>query len=171
MPETLPDPLVVCPYTHLPPTFLPPLRPLCVYVGGHDTNYTALMAALWQRGLTFVIVEHDIRPHPGAVEEMLECAHDWCGFPYRFLGGLHNGLGCAKFSADLTRRHPSVVLDTLAEDNGVHPRGHWCNLDDRVRRQLERRGEVKHAHGPPVEHLKPDRTSHGCIERGWRGEV
>lgn len=164
---------VVCPYTTIHPDTAAALADIAVrYVEMvDDTSYYRLLADLWAAGDTFVVVEHDIVVRPGVADELMACPEDWCGFPYRFLGGLHNGLGCAKFSARLLAEHPNVIADTSEEHTPTHPRNHWCNLDDRITRQLVRRGVAKHAHGPPVEHRKAGRTGHGCLENGWNGDI
>jgi hypothetical protein len=53
-----------------------------VRVLGHDTAYAELVAELWRAGETFVIVEDDIAPWPGAIAELEACPHFWCGFHY-----------------------------------------------------------------------------------------
>lgn len=163
---------VVCPYTAVHPDTAAALADRDVrYVRMvADDSYHRLLAELWETGGTFVVVEHDIVVRPGVIDELGACPEWWCGFPYLFLGGLHNGLGCAKFSAELLAEHPDVIAATLEENTPTHPAGHWCNLDDRITRQLRRRGVAKHAHGPPVEHRKAHRSGHGCLENGWNGD-
>lgn len=156
---------IVCPFTEVAPETSGALAPYDVrYVEmDADDAYTGLLLGLWAQGETFVLVEHDIVPWPGAIEDLWGCPQPWCGFPYPFMGGMHNGLGCCKFGASLVVDHPSTIADTLTESNNVHPRGHWCNLDDRITRQLHRRGVTKHPHLPTVGHVNADRSGHGCV--------
>lgn len=131
-------------------------------VSRSDTAYTELLAHGWRLGEAFIIVEQDIVPWPGALAELEACPEPFCAFEYAYLGGTHAGLGCCRFSAALLAAVPDAVEQTLAEENDVHPRGHWCNLDDRLTRVLARRGYGKHVHSPAVGHLSPW-PSHGCI--------
>ena len=130
-------------------------------VTGSDTAYTELLQKLWRVGETFAIVEHDIVPWRGALEQLDECPRDWCSFDYPFGGSMHAGLGCARFRDSLLAAYPTAVDDTLGEATEIHPRGFWCNLDDRLTRALSRFGAAKHVHTPAVGHLHPY-PSHGC---------
>lgn len=130
-------------------------------VSGTDTAYTELLQKLWRAGETFAIVEHDVVPWRGALEQLDECPEAWCSFIYPFGDGMHAGLGCARFRSALLAAHPTAVDDTLAERTETHPAGHWCSLDDRLSRALTRAGAVKHVHAPAVGHLHPA-PSHGC---------
>jgi len=47
-----------------------------------DCAYAELLAELWRDGESFVIVEDDIAPWPGAVRQMLDCPRYWCGHHY-----------------------------------------------------------------------------------------
>lgn len=132
-----------------------------VNVGGSDTAYTELLAARWQAGETFAVVEQDIVPWRGALAELEDCARPWCSFTYPLRDGMHAGLGCARFRGEFLRVFPSAVEDTLAESTEVHPAGFWCSLDDRLARSLTRLGAKKHVHQTPVGHLFPQPT-HGC---------
>ncbi len=163
---------VICPNTGIAPETRAALDH-CGYpwqpadVSGCGTAYTQLLQKLWREGETFALVEHDIVPWRGALKQLDACDHPWCGFPYPLVlphvpaGVLHAGLGCVRFRAELLRRYPSAVDDTLAEHTEVHPSGFWCNLDDRLTRALTRCGAVRHEHTPAVGHLHPVR-SHGC---------
>lgn len=125
------------------------------------TSYTRLFCRLWADGEPFAIVEHDIVPHPGALDELLGCPRDWCAFAYPYMNGTHAGLGCTRFSATLLAAVPDAVEQTWRESTDVHPAGFWCALDDRLGRVLRRSGFTQHVHGPPVTHLNPA-PSHGC---------
>jgi hypothetical protein len=45
---------------------------------GDDTTYFSLMARLWQVGGTFIVVEQDMVPTLGLLEELWGCPTDWC---------------------------------------------------------------------------------------------
>lgn len=132
-------------------------------VSGSDTAYTELLAGLWAAGEAFAVVEHDVVPPPGALAELEVCPEPWCVFPYRYQHGTHAGLGCARFSAALLAVVPDAVGETLSESDAVHPAGHWCNVDDRLSRVLQRHGFTRHRHTPEAGHLSPW-PAHGCVE-------
>lgn len=131
-------------------------------VSGSDTSYTRLLACLWAAGEPFCVVEHDIVPHPGALAKLAACPQPWCAYPYAYMGGMHAGLGCTRFSAALLAAVPDAVERTWAESTDVHPAGFWCALDDRLARVLRRAGFTQHVHFPAVRHLNPV-PSHGCV--------
>lgn len=132
-----------------------------VDVSSADTAYTRMLSTLWIVGETFTLVEHDVVIRPGVLDELNDCPHPWCAFPYALRDTTVAGLGCTKFTAELIAAHPHAVAQTWAEHTEAHPRGHWCNLDDRLTRVLTAARATRHLHGPPVEHLNPAPT-HGC---------
>lgn len=158
---------VICPYTRLQPETVAALEASGyewepVYTGLSDLAYANLLAQLWAAAETFTLVEHDIVPWRGALARLEECPEPWCGFAYPLRDDLMTaGLGCTRFRDTLLTAHPGAIEDTLTEDSPAHPRGHWCNLDDRLTRVLTRAGAVRHVHAPPVGHLFPE-PSHGC---------
>jgi hypothetical protein len=131
-----------------------------------DDAYFDFLAGLWTLGETFVLVEHDIVPWEGAIDDLLGCSQPWCSFGYLLELGettiMHHGLGCVKFSEELCAEFPSVWSEIALEANDVHPAKHWCNIDDRLTRWLTTHGAKQHRHDPPVEHLSP-KPSHGCV--------
>lgn len=157
---------VICPYTALHPRVASALDHSgwpwkAIDVSHSDTTYARLFGVLWATGETFALVEHDIVIRPGVLDELAACDEQWCAFSYSYQSSEHYGLGCVKFSADLLCTYPDAVAETWLEVSNVHPRGHWCNLDDRLSRVLTARCVTQHQHGPPVEHLHTA-PSHGC---------
>lgn len=107
-------------------------------------HYGRLFTDLWQAKRGFVLVEHDIVPWPGAIEQMLRCEHEWCAFAYpTTLHSRCQSLGCVKFSASLMERIP---YDSEWQNRG------WDALDGAVIGTLE--AETVHTHEPPVAHCK-----------------
>lgn len=126
-----------------------------VEVDPHN-GYVALLIELWRQGETFVLVEHDVIPWPGAIAQLLHCDREWCAFPYRHRGGPALSLGCTKFAGSLTRRLARVALDF--ERDPMHPWGHgrYEAVDGALFKHLQRWGETApHEHGPMVAHLNP----------------
>lgn len=148
---------VVVPYIHdmLHPDTSTAVGDSAIFVQLGPTNdgYYWLLDTLWEEDETFVVVEHDVVPHAGALEELLACPSDWCAFPYD-CGGLEmTGLGCTKFSAALTGRQPDVLSRIVPDQRG------WNGLDAVVLGELRRRGEREHVHSPAVGHNHPEKET------------
>lgn len=147
--------LIVVPFTDLAPETKAALecdrlRPRYVDVSDDDWAYWRLLDGLWRDGATFVIVEHDIVPWPGAVRAMLDCQSDWCAYPY-LMGSIEGtAFGCTKFGAGVIARQPTAVSRILPQHRG------WNALDSMVTATLRRNGEPEHIHQPPVRHLRFD---------------
>ena len=107
-----------------------------------DYAYDHLFRRLWAEGKPFIIVEHDILPWPGAVQQIWACDRPWCGFEYFIFGELRVQLGCVKF--DPSRLGPCPLPDTLTA---------WHHLDWEVITNLSGRDETGHLHEPAVTHL------------------
>lgn len=126
-----------------------------VYVGGARSDYHRLLAALWDAGRTFAVVEHDIEIHEEVVPTFESCAHDWCLYPYpRHLLPetlLTENLGCTRFGEKLLTSEPDLI-----QRAGEFPEKpmDWSRLDDAIRLELRRRGYAPVLHGPPVRHLE-----------------
>lgn len=137
-----------------------------VEVSGSATAYTELFEQLWAAQQSFIVVEHDIVPFPGALRELVQCTEAWCAYRYLLAGGLHAGLGCTKFESRLMEQYPDAVTRTWSTGtlDARHPAGHWCRLDDRLTRGvlMNTYGVPRHVHDEAVEHLRP-KASHGCI--------
>jgi hypothetical protein len=112
---------------------------------GGPLEYGRLLRWLWQEEETVVIVEHDIVPWPGAVEELYNCMGMWCSCSYLYAGGygLYHGLGCTKISGNLMRALPHLWDGDLE----------WFSLDQRLLFAARTIGYEPHPHRPPVIHL------------------
>jgi hypothetical protein len=51
-------------------------------VSGDDTAYHAALCDWWAEPGDLLLVEHDMLPAGGVVEEMLNCPEAWCSSPY-----------------------------------------------------------------------------------------
>jgi hypothetical protein len=160
---------VVCPYTRLEPAtrvalgyeavdaeFIA-LRPAdCsneTHVQGDCDDYFRLLTQLWAGGQGFVVVEHDIVPWPGSIRGLLECDQPLCLHRYQIAGGMGYGLGCSKFSAQLTRDYWDLP-QVLERERGGSWSGRWCHLDGEFVARLRDRMQVPlHFHEPAVTHL------------------
>jgi hypothetical protein len=110
-----------------------------------DYTYGRTLAEYWQRGETFVNVEHDIVPWPGAIQEVLNCEHAWCGYDYPVgeAGVMPGAIGCVKFSEKLMRHSPSKTCDAWADTK-------WNKLDGVIFKSMPGHW---HRHEPAVAHL------------------
>jgi hypothetical protein len=89
-----------------------------------DLDYSLFIADIWARGEGFVLVEHDVAPWVGALDQLAACSGDWCMFRYAKGGGLSRGLGCTKFSSRLVREYPDLADEWRAT--------HWLMIDGTV---------------------------------------
>lgn len=108
-------------------------------------SYGKLLKRLWEEGETVVIVEQDILPWWGAVEELHNCIGFWCtcSYPYGGAPGLYHMLGCTKLSDELMARLPGLWDEPIE----------WGLCDGHL---LHRAREIEldpHPHRPPVVHL------------------
>ena len=58
-----------------------------------DDGYRQLLKRLWDERKDVVIVEQDIIPWPGAIEELVACPCTWGTYSYVLLGGLVSLMG------------------------------------------------------------------------------
>lgn len=140
-----------------------------VDVGHSPTAYHELLLNVWHAGEAFLVVEQDIVPWDGAIDELEECPSPWCGRGYNL--GTHIGayLGFTRFSDALVCDNPGVIdaIDRLAPDGT--PRRYWGRLDTRLKQVLEDQlGLTVDLHWPAVEHLNPDkgRFVANCVRCG-----
>jgi len=132
------------------------IQPQLVAIDASDaTGYHRAVAALWAAGETFVIVEQDIVPFPGAIAELATCERDWCAFPYELQVGIQPALGCTKFSARLMARFPDALSRAGEPDQEGLPAKDWRRLDVRLDRVLRGYGAALHVHAGVVGHLNP----------------
>jgi len=127
---------------------------LAVNVAGSPTAYYELLAAHWREPGDLLIVEHDMLPADGCVDEMLKCRWGWCTATYTIANGQQctDGLGVAKFSATLKQLRPQLMDEVGAiADDGL-PAKDWHRLDTRISRILRGAYHQPHVHAP-AEHL------------------
>ena len=118
-----------------------------VDVSGGPQDYTRHLQQCWEKGQTFINLEHDIVPWPGAIASLLECPQPWCAFgylPYLDITTNAPNLGLAKFSdvfisatPQLWQRMPSrpaqwryndMWLWEYAKTHGLLPHQHWPSV-------------------------------------------
>jgi hypothetical protein len=129
-----------------------------------DTEaYWRLIKEWWGKGEGLVIVEHDVVPPEGAFLGFADCPEPWCSHSYH--NTIHanttivNGLGCVRFSAELTKTLPDALVKVGQAEWGGMPRRHYLRLDSRLSRYLDEtryrewKGLAAHRHEPPAVHL------------------
>lgn len=121
---------------------------------GNTSAYWQLLSAHWtsQQGLNedLLIVEQDMLPADGVVDEMLACRWPWCASPYEVANHqtITDGLGCTKFSATLKQLRPQLMDEVGAIDDDGLPGKDWRRLDTRISRVLRGAGHQPHLHKP-----------------------
>lgn len=156
---------VIVPYTDIVPGLELALlmdRVPALYVRMEDDlNYWYVLRELWQERETFILVEHDVIPWPGALKLLWDCPEPWCANPYKLAhdNGFTTALGCTKFDKSLMEKVPEL-WDRLAEGIDFRCQGdprHWYGLDGRLGLVLSSTVGMAwpHRHEPPVTHLNP----------------
>jgi hypothetical protein len=117
-----------------------------------DDSYYKLLETLWEKGESFTVVEHDIIVHPGAIQDLENCAEPWCVFPYYCsVGWITDGLGCTKFSAEFIAQNP-LFLSEPFPSCCAHTR-YYCGLDRLIAHRGLEQGMKPHVHQPGVVNL------------------
>jgi hypothetical protein len=144
---------VVVPYTRLHPVTEQVLTSYAIpveWVGlVGDDDYRLLMQRLWREQERVIIVEHDIVPWPGALEELWACPCAWGAYSYKIHGGIgiYHGLGCTKLTPQLMAAVPEIW-------GQPEP---WYLLDQKLLFEARNQGLEPHHHRPAVIHLKDQR--------------
>src|SRR6184192_307902 len=92
---------IVCPYTQLSEATEMVLKAehfneaRFIDVSGSDESYFDLVYQLWKEVETFVLVEHDIVPWPGAIRVIHDCEMPLCACPtpIGMFNGEYSGMG------------------------------------------------------------------------------
>lgn len=157
---------IVVPFTRVEPRVCAAVGAAAdfVDVSSDDEAYWCLLADLWAAGESFTVVEHDIVVNETALASLSECESPWCACAYPYKGVWLAGMGCTKFSASLMAAFPTAVERAGALSDPWHPRKHWCSLDMFLQVTLNEAGYRRCDVHPHVDHLKPGRSSHGCLE-------
>lgn len=119
-----------------------------------DLHYGRLVQSLWQAGEGFILVEHDIAPWPGALQQMIDCPEPCCAYEYPTERVMRNALGCVKFDASVLRNNFSQSWHTIP----------WHQLDGAILpRLLMWYGVGRHFHTPAVAHARALRMDLDCF--------
>ncbi len=116
--------------------------------------YGEYFKARWAEGQSFINLEHDCVPWPGAIEAIEDCERDWCLYNYSLPihreqnleiveGGMP--LGLVKFSAEL------IIRTKGAWDEPID----WSNCDNRLTKACKEAGFTPHQHYPSIVNANP----------------
>jgi hypothetical protein len=125
--------------------------------GTHKDEYFHLFDRLWDAGGSFILLEQDNVPWPGALQMLWDCPKGWCVHEYLIQSQYKWALGCVKFSALFMAQYPDLMKEALSGKIWADYESRaWWELDVRVNQTLLRLyGEEPHIHQPPILHLNP----------------
>lgn len=149
---------VVCPYTELNPAteyvlnIEPQTEVKFVDVSGWEEAYFWLMYKYWKQGETFIVVEHDIVPWPGALRSLDRCEAPLCAYmaPHApMIEDFSYGLGLVKYGKALMDKFPDHLDNPTTRV--------WYNVAYELTDRLNKAGVEYHYHSPPVIHINSKR--------------
>jgi hypothetical protein len=119
-------------------------------------GYYYFLKRTWAEGYTVLIIEQDILPTAGAIDEIWGCPQEWCAaryIPHEYTTEPAALLGCVKFSSALMKREPDVFTSLHLQEPA-----HYVTLDNRlIQMTLVPRGYRPHVHGT-VRHLRVEKS-------------
>lgn len=123
------------------------VEPTRSYVGNPEA-YAGHFVHAWQQLETFINVEHDIAPWPGALIDLWHCPNQWCYYRYPKQNSRPSapGIGCMKFGEHLLKAMPQSW-----ENWGNLP---WWDLDAGILDDIKSFGVLGHEHHPSVAHAR-----------------
>ncbi len=127
-------------------------------VSGNPFGYQEHLQARWDEGATFVNMEHDIVPWPGALQELVACPRNWCFFGYLadidFVATNAAPFGLVKFGASLIAAMPDV-WELMSRRFANDPTA-WAMCDIHLAEYARERGLfTPHQHSPSVLNANP----------------
>lgn len=126
-------------------------------VNADGQTYARILADLWQRQESVLIVEQDVVPTLAQLASLASCEHPWCAFtyePHKDVSYDDPGsivmLGCCKLSAEFMQATERAWFDLNLP---------WWHCDVRVSMFGRGAGYTPHQHSPNVQHLNPALSS------------
>lgn len=129
-----------------------------VDVSQSDFAYYAALASWWDRGETFMVLEHDVICRPDVVAELDACPEPWCLYGYEeichpgCMEAWRNALGCTRYRKELIAAVPDALM-SIPPDNWD-----WHNVCDGLGDNLRAAGYTHHWHEPWVSHHRKVQT-------------
>lgn len=126
-----------------------------VDVSGSQEAYFELMYKHWKEGETFIVVEHDIVPWPGALKAIFDCQSQLCAYeaPIGTFNGEYSGMGLGiwKLGEAVMDKYPDHLDDPSLTRL-------WHKVDgEMISRLIYDRHVEMHYHYPAVIHLSRQR--------------
>lgn len=122
---------------------------------GEDDSYWRCLAEAWEEAETFIVLEGDKYPEPGALLELWVCPWQWCTYPVPMRDSEepapYPSLACTKFDAELMARAPLLLQQAGELDVGLGER-EWSRLDLIVSGLLHVLAEPHYHQAGRVEH-------------------
>jgi len=137
-----------------------------VDVTDNPWGYPDHLRERWAQGESFINMEHDIVPWPGALHRLIECPEPWCFYGYQtdidFAANGAAPFGLVKFGSDLIATIPDVWTDHRAwwqsnfEKFGDRTSEPWVHCDNYFVAYVKERGLfTPHQHYPAVLNANP----------------
>ena len=118
------------------------------------TGYWDLLERLWSEQRGFILLEEDVLPAPGLIDQMWACSQEWCSVSYagEQNAGIRASIALVKFSTSLLRRVPDAMERAIR----LCPERAWSLLDVALawRVLLDEENLRMHWHTPPLQHLR-----------------
>ncbi len=139
---------------------------------GDDQGYFKVVAKLWTKGESFLLLEHDVLATPALLQEMWDCPHEWChAFAWRYSGPVMPGE--SRPQHPIRQRETALfchkVSGSLLQRMGAIPRGpvRWTQVDFLLLGWLAQNA-LAHLHGP-VLHLHQQHPAWAATmtEKDW----
>ena len=115
-----------------------------------EYGYGEFFRERWKEGKSFIVIEHDCVPWPGAIEALMKCEEPWCAHNYGLpchrenpaLSGAGIPLGCTKIGARLIEETPGI-WDAPVD---------WSHCDQQIPKYALRK---VHQHFPGIINANP----------------
>lgn len=131
-----------------------------INVAGNVWGYVDYLDKAWALGDSFINMEHDIVPWPGAIQSLLHCRNEWCFFGYLpdldFISSGASVFGLTKFESSFIARCPDVWQCWRDECIQTKREKPWLGVDVHMGRYAREHGLwPPHQHFPSVLNANP----------------
>ena len=120
-----------------------------------EYTYAEIVRKWWEAGGPFVVVEHDVVPWPGAVDQLIACPEPWCAYSYG-AGGLDVTAETFVPDGSVPMGCFKVVPRKLGPQPFPAEPVHWTTIDSVLSQKLYEYGHTVHQHWPAIANLNLD---------------
>lgn len=119
-----------------------------------EYGYNNYFKKRWEEGKTFINLEQDIVPYPGAIKALWDCPKEWCVYDFHlachWARNLENEkvgvpIGCVKISSSLITKTVGIWDDPVE----------WVYCEQNLTKKLVDAGFKAHQHHPSVVNANP----------------